>query len=264
MDGDAGATIARGNTAEIRVLDDGRVCKLYDDPDAVESARYEARATRIANEAGLPVPAVDGLVTVDERPGVVLERVDGPSLLDDLEGRPWTLASGARTLADLHARIHGRRAPDLPLLTDRLRERIERAPSVSAAVHGRALAVLESLPDDDRLLHGDFHPANVLLGDRGPVVIDWLDASAGPPAADVARTVLLLRFADGGPLVRTLGRAFERLYLRIYRRERPLDTSLVRRWELPVAVARLTEDVSGTRLRRFVERGVERGRWSGT
>ena len=202
MGGDVGPTLARGNTAEIRALGNGRVCKLYDDPEAVESARYEARATRLANDAGLPVPAVDGVATVDGRPGVVLERVDGPSLLDDLEGRPWTLASGARTLADLHARIHGRRAPDLPPLTDRLRARIERASDVSAAVRERALAVLASLPDDDRLLHGDLHPGNVLLGERGPVVIDWLDASAGPPAADVARTRLLLRFADGGPHVR--------------------------------------------------------------
>lgn len=264
MDGDAGPPLVRGNTAEIRSLDDGRVCKLYDDPDAVESARYEARATRLANESRLPVPSVDGVVTIDGRPGVVLEHVDGGTLLADLQARPWTLPMGARTLADLHARIHGRRTPDLPPLRDRLERRIERAPAVPAAARERALAVLESLPDDDRLLHGDFHPANVLLGDRGPVVIDWLDASAGPPAADVARTVLLLRFADGGPLVRILGRAFARLYLRAYRRDRTLNPSLVRRWELPVAVARLTEDVSRVRLRRFVERGVERSRWSGT
>jgi Ser/Thr protein kinase RdoA (MazF antagonist) len=261
MDGDAGPVFARGNTAEIRALDDGRVCKLYDDPDAVESARFEARATRTAHRAGLPVPSVDGVVTIDGRPGVVLERVDGGTLLADLRARPWTLPTGARTLADLHAGIHGRRAPDLPPLRERLERRIERAPDVSAAVSERALAALESLPDDDRLLHGDFHPGNVLLGDRGPVVIDWLDASAGPPAADVARTVLLLRFADGGPHVRLLGRGLGRFYLWAYRRERPLETSLVRRWELPVAVARLTEDVTEVGLRRFVERGVARGRW---
>ena len=262
MDGDVGPAIARGNTAEIRLLVDGRVCKLYDDPDAAESARFEARATRTAKEAGLPVPVVDGVATIDGRPGVVLERVDGGTLLADLQARPWTLATGARTLADLHARIHGCRAPDLPPLRERLERRIECAPDVPAAARERALAVLESLPDDDRLLHGDFHPANVLLGSLGPAVIDWLDAGAGPPAADVARTVLLLRFAGGGPLVRLLARGLERHYLRAYRRERPLDTSLVRRWELPVAVARLTEGIPGSdRLLRFVERGVGCGRW---
>lgn len=264
MDGDAGPALVRGNTAEIRALDDGRVCKLYHDADATESARYEARATRSANEVGLPVPAVDGVVTIDGRPGVVLERLEGRTLLADLESRPWTLTTSARILADLHARVHRSRTPDLPALRPRLRERIERAPGVPAAVRERALAVLDSLPDDDRLLHGDFHPGNVLLGERGPIVIDWLDASAGPPGADVARTVLLLRFADDGPHVRVLGALLSRLYLLAYRRERPVSQSLVRRWELPVAVARLTEDVPRTRLRRFVERGVERGRWDGT
>jgi hypothetical protein len=134
---------------------------------------------------------------------------------------------------------------------------------VPAAVRERALAVLASLPDDRRLLRGRLHPGNVPLGGRGPAAIDRLDASAGPPAADVARTGLLLRFPDGGPLVRMLGRLLARLYLRAYRRERPLEPSLVGRRELPVAVARLTEDVSGAQVRRFVERGVERGRWEG-
>lgn len=262
MDDGPTPTVGRGHTAEIRPLDDGRVCKLYDDPGATASARYEARATRLAHEAGLPVPAVEGVTTVEGRPGIVLERVDGRTLLEDLDPRPWRLASGARLLADLHARVHVCRAPNLTSLRERLRRRIERAPDVSTAVRQRALDVLESLPDGDRLLHGDLHPGNVLLGERGPVVIDWLDASVGHPAADVARTNLLVGFADGGPVVRALAAAFERLYRRAYRRKRPVASSLVRRWELPVAVARLTEDVSGTRLRRFVERGVERGRWA--
>src|SRR5262249_32610054 len=56
-----------------------------------------------------------------------------------------------------------------------------------------ALAMLEALPDGDRLCHGDFHPANVLVGRNGPAVIDWTGATRGDPAADLARTRLLLQ-----------------------------------------------------------------------
>jgi aminoglycoside phosphotransferase (APT) family kinase protein len=30
-------------------------------------------------------------------------------------------------------------------------------------------------------LHGDFHPGNVVLTQRGPVVIDWRNTTEGPP-----------------------------------------------------------------------------------
>ena len=52
----------------------------------------------------------------------------------------------------------------LPALREELRHRLgsELSP---AHIRARALERLERLPDGDRLLHGDFHPAN-LLGRR--------------------------------------------------------------------------------------------------
>jgi aminoglycoside phosphotransferase (APT) family kinase protein len=38
----------------------------------------------------------------------------------------------------------------------------------------------------ERLLHLDLHPLNVMLGPKGPVVIDWTNACRGDPAVDVA------------------------------------------------------------------------------
>ena len=42
------------------------------------------------------------------------------------------------------------------------------------------------------LLHLDLHPDNVMLEDRGPVLIDWRNAADGRRAADVAMTALIL------------------------------------------------------------------------
>ena len=42
------------------------------------------------------------------------------------------------------------------------------------------------------LCHMDLHDANVLRGPDGPVIIDWMNASAAPPEADVARTRLVV------------------------------------------------------------------------
>ena len=52
-----------------------------------------------------------------------------------------------------------------------------------------------ALPDDDCILHGDFHPNNVLirLSDGVPVVIDFMNVCYGPALYDIARTFFLLK-----------------------------------------------------------------------
>ncbi|MDT0173806.1 phosphotransferase [Exiguobacterium sp. BRG2] len=60
--------------------------------------------------------------------------------------------------------------------------------------------MLETLhvPPQQGLLHGDFHFQNIIVAiNETFVVIDWHDATTGPPIADVARTLLLLRIAGG-------------------------------------------------------------------
>jgi aminoglycoside phosphotransferase (APT) family kinase protein len=50
------------------------------------------------------------------------------------------------------------------------------------------------------LVHLDLHPLNVLVGPRGPVVIDWSNAAIGDPNGDVALAYLLLTGGDApGP-----------------------------------------------------------------
>ncbi len=69
--------------------------------------------------------------------------------------------------------------------------------------------------------------------------------------ADVARSRMMLRLGEPPPGTALALRALARvgrsllvaLYLRSYRRLRPLDMGTVRRWEIPVAAARLSEGI---------------------
>jgi aminoglycoside phosphotransferase (APT) family kinase protein len=213
----------------------------------------EAAAMRAASAAGAPVPAAFEEVTVDGRPGLVVERVDGDDLLTRLGSRPWAVLSAARLLGTVHARLHGVTAPrDLPPLKRWVEQRIRSSELVPSELERRALTELEALPDGDRICHGDFHPGNLLLSPTGPMVIDWTAATRGDPMGDVARTRILLRISpppEGAPvLVRRLDRIGRSLllsgYLRAYG---TLDRELVERWERVRLVERLTEDVTGER-----------------
>jgi len=107
------------------------------------------------------------------------------------------------------------------------------------------------------------HPANVMRSTKGPVVIDWPNAARGAPEADVARTLLLLGAGEPPgytPVMRVLTmvgrRLFIWLYTGSYMRVRLLDKREVRRWALPIAVARLAEDIveERSRLLRRIEK----------
>ena len=246
--------LGAGREAEVFAWDDGRVLRLAREPAQAGVIEREAVALAAAHVAGVSAPGVHERLTFAGRPGVVLDRVDGVDLLDWLSARPWALRTVARTLGAEHAALHRAEAPAaLPALREELRHRLA-SPLVPEDVRERALERLDRLPDGDRLLHGDFHPANVLRTAAGCVVIDWTNAARGDPAADVARTLVLTGGAldeDAPVVVRLLAPPGRRLlvagYLRAYAREAPLDRDLVERW-LPVwAAARLSEDIPSER-----------------
>lgn len=251
-----GPRLGSGQTADVLAIDSDRVLKRFKPGTPFEVAQREAENTRIANEAGLPVPNVHDVTSQEGRPAIIYDRIDGPSMLSDLVSRPWTLHRHARTLAELHASIHAVQPADGRSHRQRLAQDIEEAPRLSPRMRRRIRTRLEDLATGQSVCHGDFHPENVVVTDDGPVIIDWLDAGLGHPASDVARTSVILRFAGRarGPGLWLLLAVFRLIYLHYYHRESPMSRDVVHDWELPIAAARLTEDVPAeTELRSFIE-----------
>jgi aminoglycoside phosphotransferase (APT) family kinase protein len=156
-----GPLIASGRDADIFANGPGLVLRRS---RAGHSMAAEARIMDYVRGFGYPVPAVDHLN--DDGTDLIMERVDGPSMVQAIGRRPWSLATNGRLLGQLHQRLHEIPAPDwLP------------------AGPG---------PAGDRLIHLDLHPLNVILGPSGPVVIDWPNARRGEPAFDVALSWVLM------------------------------------------------------------------------
>ncbi len=158
--------LAEGRASEILELGEDRVLRRF---KAGGRPAREAEIMEHARARGYPVPRV--LEVHDD--SLVLERIDGPTMLAELRRRPWKMAGHARMLAGLHDHLH-----EIPF-------------------------------EGERLIHLDFHPDNVLLSQRGPVVIDWTNSRAGDPALDVALTWVICATSGGA-----LGRLFTRFFLR--------------------------------------------------
>jgi aminoglycoside phosphotransferase (APT) family kinase protein len=165
-----GERVGRGAMSEVFAWDEGRVVKLflaaYD--HAVER---ELDCAQAVHRAGVASPAVHGIVEVDGRRGIVYDRVDGPTLLDQLLRSERSPAEVGRVLAAVHLAMHEVAVPDLV-----------------------DLATVIRAPAGEIVFHGDFHPGNVIAGPAGEVTIDWVNAHLAPRAADVARTVMAVRY----------------------------------------------------------------------
>ena len=237
-----GPFIGRGYIAEVFAYGEDRVLKLLFDEDGAEAAEREAHITTAAVEAGLSAPRIWETLAVNGRPGIVMERVEGATMMRWGTTFPWRIYTGAKMMARLHAEVHSKAGEDIPDLRDRLRRGIEESEAVEEDLRGPALERLESLPDGDRICHGDFHPDNLIMTKAGPVIIDWEFGARGVPEADIARTVVLVQ--SGIPLVSGVRRAviegarkiFLSIHLREYFRITGMTWDEVTPWLLPVAV----------------------------
>lgn len=191
--GEPGRVVAAGRASEVIDLGDGTV--LRRSKQGTDYSR-EAGIMERARAAGLPVPRVHRV----DGGEMVLDRVDGPTMLDDLVRRPWRLPAHARLLADLHRRVCSVAAP---------------AGTVEASLPG------------DRLVHLDLHPGNVLLAPSGPVIIDWENAQAGDPALDLGVTWVILdgSTTDGGRVERAAIAGFRRAFLAVWLRSVDRDAA---------------------------------------
>ena len=261
--------IAEGREAEMFAWEDGTILRLMRSPNGEFSNQLQAAALESARASGVRVPAVHGQTTVNGRPGLIMERIDGTDYLTVIGRQPWRVYSIGNLSGKVHARLHEARAPDsLPSLRERLRRNILSAPPLPDDLRRFALDALDKLPDGDRLCHGDFHPGNILETREGPIVIDWTNATSGDPDADYARTLLMIRIGDpppGAPFFVRFGAKFARSillwgYSRAYRRIRRVDKSAAARWDVPIAAARIAEgiEVEFPALLKFLEREASR------
>jgi tRNA A-37 threonylcarbamoyl transferase component Bud32 len=205
--------LARGRAADVYDLGDGTVLRRY---RFEFDTTPEADLMRRLDAAGVPVPRVVSASGAD----LVMEKVEGPTMIEDLSRRPWRLWAHSDLLASLMRQVH------------------------AAAAEGGA-----------HIVHGDLHPQNVILSPSGPVIIDWTGARFGEWADDAAMTWLIVRTSvpDGGRRQRalaSLGQAeFSRRFLTHF------DAAAVREALPRIAELRLRDPhvsaVEAARIRRL-------------
>jgi aminoglycoside phosphotransferase (APT) family kinase protein len=248
--GNLGQPIAVGRTAEVYRFEDGKVLKLFFPTISRSWIDKEIDTGRYIQGVQLPVPKVYERVRLNDREGVVYEKVEGPSLLNQLAVKPWKVVQYARLLASLHAQVHQVPAPmNLETQREWARGGIPETGKLSKVLRESVLHLLDSMLEGNRLCHGDFHPGNIVVTHRGPVIIDWMTASKGTACGDVARTSIILEVAkapEGMPmrwLLERIRKVFLATYLKSYFQLHPVERNSFTGWRAIMA-ANFLADVS--------------------
>lgn len=150
-----GSLLAAGRDADVFALGDDRILRRCRDPGC--RCERQAEIMEWARAQGFPVPRVFSVAG----PEMVMERVAGRTMVEELEAGTIDPTAIGRQLAELLRTLHA-----LPV------------PAGTMAGH--------------RMRHLDLHPENVLLAPDGPVVIDWSNADFGPAGVDTALSALIL------------------------------------------------------------------------
>jgi aminoglycoside phosphotransferase (APT) family kinase protein len=228
-----GAPIGVGKEAE--VFDAApHVLKLYRAGRGKVSAFREAATLSIVERLDLPAPSVIAVQQYGERWGITMSKAEGPSFAEQMKDAAGD-APYVHAMARLHALVHSRMGTHLPSQRERLRANIVGTELLGAALRKRLLDGLAELPlAGDRLCHGDFHPFNILGLPEQAMIVDWLDACQGSPAADVCRTYVLIGSFDP---------ELARRYVNAYSGLSGQATGDIFLWLPFIAAARLAEGV---------------------
>lgn len=244
-----GQLIGQGNTAEVYLWGDKEILKLFRQKFPWEGVEREYQVSKEVERLGLPVPRVGQMIELEGRKGITYEKISGISMLELISRKPLAAKSYSVQLAELHYEMHRCRVEELPKYKEALEWNIRHTDLLTDMQRMAVLDRLEELPEESRLCHGDFHPGNVISEEGRTVVLDWMTATTGSPAADVARTVLLLRDSAlpeniPGPvkvILKLFRRTMADTYLKSYMKLSGITKEEIERWRLPIMAARLSE-----------------------
>jgi aminoglycoside phosphotransferase (APT) family kinase protein len=197
----------------------GRILRIYPGGFSFEKSKGEYEALSNLHQMGYPVPEVYCLEaggSLLSQPFLIMEEIDGQLLWPLMfRGTPDQQAAWLKLFCSLFVRLH---TLDWELYVPAEAEKLGDPYQYATRMVDDALGMLKSfdLPDwlpmiawlKERLpqvpctqpavVHGDFHPNNILIrDDNSAVVIDWTGAAISDPRFDLAWTLLLIECYEG-------------------------------------------------------------------
>ena len=158
----------------------------YSKADILNEACNQARV----EDCGLNIPRIREVCKIDGKWAIATEYVEGVTLQKLMDENPKKIDEYLNLFVDLQMQVHAKRVPHLNKLKEKMQRKISEK-TLDATTRYELHTRLASLPEHDKVCHGDFVPSNVIITpDNKAYIIDWAHVTSGNASADVARTYL--------------------------------------------------------------------------
>jgi len=243
-----GKLLAQGNTAEIYAYSEGKIIKLFRKNMPYVLCENEYYITSNVYQSLKICPQVYEQIDIESRNGIVYENIVGKTLLSLMLKKMWKSSKMAKQMAQYHIDIQKEVTFELPSVHSKLKTDISAVEELNQKEKDDLYEYIDKLPRGDFLCHFDFHPGNIIMRDNQAVVIDWMTACRGDKLSDIARTGVMLKYAEipiKSKLIKTFMKKFQNSIYQEYLKEyiRITDTKIsdIEKWEYPIMAARLRE-----------------------
>lgn len=181
--------IGRGANGSIYRIDKDNVVKVYRNADALGEIQHEREVARLALILGIPTAISYDVVRVGDSYGSVFELLNAKSFSKILANEPEKLDWCVEEYVEMLKRIHSTVVPEgkLPDMKETVLSWAEFMQDYLPEESGKKLiALVEAVPHDDHMIHGDYHTKNLELQNDEVLLIDMDTLAVGHPVFELA------------------------------------------------------------------------------
>ncbi len=170
-------------------IDSDNVIKVYNGGEALSRIQLERDRAKLAAILGIPTSISCEVVKVGDSYGAIFGIVNTRSFSTILNSEPkktdWCAVKAAKVLN----KLHGTLVPEGELPDIRMKA-LSWGKTLQATLPGEAgrklLALLQAIPYDSHMIHGDYHPRNLALQNDDVLLINMDSLAIGNPIFELA------------------------------------------------------------------------------
>lgn len=185
--------IGQGSNGKVYRLDPDTIIKVYLNPDCLPDIHRERELARTAFILGIPTAIPYDVVRVGEGYGSVFELLNAKSFAKLIVGEPENADKYIGLYVDLLKKIHSTtvkkgQMPDMKEVAlgwaGFVRDYLPKEQG------DKLYALVEAVPQDDHMMHGDYHVKNVMMQNGEVLLIDMDTLCVGNPVFEFASVFL--------------------------------------------------------------------------
>ena len=183
--------LGKGANGEVYRIDDERIVKLFSETASIDVIQRERALSQKAMIYGLPTAISFDIVKCGNRYGAVFELLNAKTLSTTIKNDPSAFDTYADSYVDLYKKLHSTvvKKEDFPSIKEIYYDYIDDCKDWYTPEQLDTLRkIVDSIPDRDTLIHGDYHANNIMIVDGQLLLIDMGDLSFGHPIFDFLAT----------------------------------------------------------------------------